>query len=150
MIVLDNYSKWGTCIILDDAGYSIIQDNEVANLRNGEGGFSEDDDILGIYIKGDKFYFFVNDKKYLADPSRIRCTNPYIDKEKRRFMVEMDEKIICDITYKPYIKPNCLAFGDDPNEFDFLGYLSDKLKDRQSIEKFITGINNLNSYYKGQ
>jgi hypothetical protein len=56
------------------------------------------------------------------------------------------DKTICDITYKPYISPLALPFGDDTDEFDFLSYLSKLLHDKNSIQNFITGINNLKKF----
>ena len=64
MILLDNYSKKNTFIKITAEGYSIIDANNINNIENGEGGFSEDGELLGLYIDDDKLYFQYNDKRY--------------------------------------------------------------------------------------
>lgn len=49
MIIMNNYSKVGTYIMLEISGYSIVEKNKVELVRQGVGGFSEDGQVVGIY-----------------------------------------------------------------------------------------------------
>jgi len=147
MIVLDNYSKKNTYIIITAEGYSIIDANMINSIENGEGGFSEDNELLGIYVEDDKLYFQYNDIKYQTKPDEIICTNERIKGDKRSFKVKIKDILVCDIVYKPYVNPLALILGDDEDEFDFLLHLSKLMKSEESILSFIKGINNLNNYY---
>lgn len=143
MIILNNYSKIGTYIILDANGYSIVGEDKVPFVRQGEGGFGENGELLGIYVENNKLFFLYANKRYEVDPNEILCTNKKLDTGMRDFEVTINDKKVCDILYKPYISPLALPFGDDEDEFDFLLYLSKLLHDKYSISKFITGMNNL-------
>lgn len=146
MIVLDNYSKKNTYITITKEGYSIIDANSINGIENGEGGFSEDNELLGIYVEGKKLYFQYNDKTYQTKPDEIICTNERLKGDKRSFKVKINDILVCDIIYKPYVNPLALIFGDE-DEFDFLLHLSKLMKSEESILNFIKGINNLNDYY---
>lgn len=143
MIILNNYSKAGTYIILEPSGYSIVEKNKIKLLRQGVGGFSEDGQLLGIYVDSDKFFFIHNEKKYEAIPDEIICINERTDDGKRNFKVKIMNKVVCNITYKPYISPFVLTFGDDEDEFDFLLYLSNLMLSKDSILSFIKGMRKL-------
>ena len=147
MIVLENYSRKNTYITITTEGYSVIDANSINGMENGEGGFSEDNELLGIYVVDDKLYFQYNDKKYQTKPDEIICTNERVKGDKRRFKVKLMDILVCDIIYKPYVNPLALIFGDDEDEFDFLLHLSKLMKSEESILNFIKGINNLNDYY---
>lgn len=147
MIVLDNYSKKNTYITITSEGYSMINANSIKSIENGKGGFSENGELLGLYIDNDKLYFQYNDKKYQTKPDEIICTNERLKGDKRNFKVKIKDVVVCNIIYKPYVNPLSLIFGDDEDEFDFLLHLSKLMKSEESILNFIKGINNLNSYY---
>ncbi len=147
MILLDNYSKKNTYINITPKGYSIIDTNNIDEIENGEGGFSEDGELLGLYVDEDKLYFQYNDKKYETKPDEINCTNEILKDGKRNFRVKIKNVLVCDIIYKPYISPFVLTFGDKEDEFDFLLYLTNLMGDKNSIFKFINGMNNLKQYY---
>ena len=147
MILLDNYSKINTYIKITTEGYSIINANNKNRIENGKGGFSEDGELLGLYIDDDKLYFQYNDKSYVTKPDEINCINEILDDGKRDFQVKIKDVLVCDIVYKPYVNPLALIFGDDEDEFDFLLYLSKLMKNKDSILNFIKGINNLKKYY---
>ena len=147
MIVLENYSRKNTYITITTEGYSVIDANSINGMENGEGGFSEDNELLGIYVVDDKLYFQYNDKKYQTKPDEIICTNERVKGDKRRFKVKIKDILVCDIIYKPYVNPLALIFGDDEDEFDFLLHLSKLMKSEESILNFIKGRNNLNDYY---
>jgi len=147
MIFLDNYSKKNTYINITPEGYSLVDANSINDIENGEGGFSEDGELLGLYIDDGKLYFQYNDKRYETKPDEINCTNEILDDGKRNFRIKIKEVLVCNIIYKPYISPFVLTFGDDEDEFDFLLYLSNLMADENSIKNFIKGINNLKQYY---
>lgn len=147
MIILDNYSKKSTCIVINDSGYTVYTEAEVKLTRHGEGGFSEEGELLGVYTCEEKFFFQYKDKRYEADPKSINCTNIYTNNKMRHFIVKVNDFVICDITYKPFIDPLIMIFGSEEDEFDFLLYLSKILKSEEAILDFIKGIQNLNKYY---
>lgn len=143
MIILDNYSKIDTYIVLESMGYKIVEEDKVQLVRQGVGGFSEDNELLGIYVETDKFFFLYKVKKYNVNPDEIICTNEMIGNGKRNFQVKIKDHIVCDIVYKPYISPYVLTFGDDEDEFDFLLYLSKLMESKESICNFIKAMNSL-------
>lgn len=147
MIFLDNYSKKNTYINIASEGYSIVDANSINEIENGEGGFSEDGELLGLYIDDGKLYFQYNNKSFETKPDEINCTNEILNDGKRNFRVKIKEALVCNIIYKPYISPFVLTFGDEEDEFDFLLYLSNIMADKNSIINFINGINNLKQYY---
>lgn len=147
MILLENYSKINTYINIKPHGYSIINAYSVNSIENGIGGFSEDNELLGIYVNDDKLYFQYNDNKYETNPDEIICTNERLEDGKRNFRVKIRAVLVCDITYEPYISPFVLTFGDDEDEFDFLLHLSNLMLDKNSILNFIKGMNNLKKRY---
>ena len=149
MILLDNYSKKNTYIKITTEGYFIIDANNINEIENGEGGFSEEGELLGLYIDDDKLYFQYNDKSYPTTPDKINCTNKILNDCKRKFQVKINDVLVCDIVYKPYVNPLALVLGDDEDEFDFLLHLSKVMENEDSILNFIKGINNLNKYYSG-
>lgn len=145
MIILENYSTIDTYIQIDNTEYTVV--NKKCDIRQGIGGFSENGELLGLYIDNDKLYFQYNDKKYQTKPNEIICTNERLKGDKRNFKVKIKDVVACNIIYKPYVNPLSLIFGDDEDEFDFLLHLSKLMKSEESILNFIKGINNLNSYY---
>lgn len=146
MIVLNNYTTNGTYIVLNDHGYYVIDKNKINNKRKGVGGFTEENELVGIYVENDKLFFIYKDMKFEASPDEILCTNKILDNGMRNFSVTIKGKIVCNIVYKPYISPLALPFGDDEDEFDFLLYLSKLLFDKNSINNFIEGMKNLQNY----
>ena len=146
MIVLDNYSEKNTYIIVTEEGYSIVDENSINGIENGEGGFDEDNELLGIYVENEKLYFQYKDKKHQTKPDEIICTNEWLKGNKRIFKVKIKDTLVCNIIYKPYVNPLALVFEDDEDEFDFLLHLSKLMKSKESISNFIKGINNLNNY----
>ena len=137
MIVLDNYTTIDEKILLDPSTFSVkIVDDSYAEESIGVGGFVEDA-FLGIYSKNDLLHFCYNGKIYSANSENIRCTNASVGKENRHFSLSFSGNIICDLRYERNLSP-VPAFGDDEMEFDFLLYLSDLLKSKDSIDRFIS------------
>ena len=93
MILLDNYSKINTFINITADGYCIIDAKNVEGIENGEGGFSEDGELLGLYINDDKLYFQYNNKSYETKPNEIKCTNEILMGGNRNFIVKINDNI---------------------------------------------------------
>jgi len=145
MIILRNYSEMGTFIRIENGAYSIGNVENINELRQGVGGFSEDGQLIGIYAQEDKLYFFQNDQTYETTPAELQCINKYISKLIRCFSVTIGNKKICEIVYEPFIDPGMIYYDADPEEFDVLLYLSRLLKDEESMQNFIAGMMRLNS-----
>jgi len=60
LIILRNYSKINTCIQIDKLRYTVVE--KTGDIRQGVGGFSEDGELLGLYIDDGKLYFRYNNK----------------------------------------------------------------------------------------
>ena len=88
MIVLDNDSKMGSFIIIKDDTHSVIEAKKVNLPIQGVGGFSEDKQLLGIYIDGDRLFFVNNTNIIETTPNNLKCTNKYISKLERKFIVK--------------------------------------------------------------
>lgn len=140
MILLTNYSQYNTFIQINEDNYNVIPGKKEGQTEDGIGGFSETNDLLGLYINEGKLYFQYNLNKYELSPSEIFCQIRNDDKGNCVFVVQSKKKEICKIIYKPYINPLGLAFGESPDEFDFLMCLRNILKDEDSINNFIKGI----------
>lgn len=91
-------------------GYSVIDADSIKSPENGQGGFSEDNELLGLYIDDNKLYFQYNNKKYETKPNEISCTNKRLKEGKRNFKVKIKGNLVCDIVYKPYVNPLALIF----------------------------------------
>ncbi len=50
-------------------------------------------------------------------------------------------KNLCDICYKPLIDPGMMYYDIDEEEYDVLLYISNLLKDKDVISKFILAMN---------
>ncbi|MDA2632297.1 hypothetical protein PDQ38_24305 [Bacillus cereus] len=59
MIIMNNYPEVGTYIMLETSGYSIVEKNKVQLVRQGVGGFSEDGQVVGVYVKNNKLFFSI-------------------------------------------------------------------------------------------
>lgn len=143
MIILDNYNRINTYIVIEGSKYKIVRQNELEVIEDGVGGFSEDEELLGVYVNQDKLYFVYENDKYETNADELICVRDRLKNGMCNFKVSIKDRLVCDITYKPYISPFVLTFGDDEDEFDFLLYLSNLLKSKDSILNFIKGMNNL-------
>ncbi|MBD8027872.1 hypothetical protein H9636_14560 [Ureibacillus sp. Re31] len=149
MIVMNNYSKTGTYIILEHSGYSIVEKNKVQLIRQGVGGFSEDGQVVGIYVIDNTLFFFYNGKSFETSIEDLICINSYVSKLKRCFSVTIGGQNICNIVYEPFIDPGMIYYDADPEEFDVLLYLSELLKDGDSIKRFMNGMEMIKKQNKG-
>ena len=146
MIVLDNYSKVDTYIIIDSKGYSVADKRANRMEEHGEGGFTKDKQLVGIYVEANKLFFQYNDKKYETSPEQIVFSNTILDKKNRHFQVKISNQVICDIIYEPFVDPLWMVLDGDEDEFDFLLYLSNMLKNKNDILNFIKAIPEINKY----
>lgn len=136
MIVLDNYTTVDEKILIDPNTFSVkIVDDSYAEEAIGVGGFAEDV-FVGVYIKKDLLHLCYDGKIYSADSDNIKCTNDPVGKDQRHFKISFSGNVVCDFRYERNLSP-IPAFGDDEEEFDFLLYLSNLLKSKDSIDKFI-------------
>lgn len=148
MIIMNNYSVAGTYIILETSGYSIVEKNKVQLVRQGVGGFSEDGQVVGIYVKDNKLYFFYNGQSFETSIDNLICINSYLSKLERCFSVIIRGRDICNIVYEPFIDPGMIYYDADPEEFDVLLYLSELLKNEHSIKRFMYGMEILKKQQK--
>jgi len=136
MIVLDNYTTIDEKILLDPKTLSVkTVDDSYAGEAIGVGGFAGDV-FFGVFTKNDLLHFCYDGKIYSDDSDSIKCTNVPVCKDNRHFKLFFSGNIVCDISYKRNLSP-IPAFGDDEEEFDFLLYLSNLLKSKDSIDRFI-------------
>lgn len=149
MIILENYPKINTRIIIENDTYSIQKADNVNKPIQGVGGFSEDGQFVGVFVDNNKLCFLFKKKVYQTTPSDLKCTNTYTTKSQRCFSVIIGNEKVCEIVYKPYIDPGMLYYNVDPEEFDVLLYLSRLLKDEETMQNFIKGMNNIREKYKG-
>lgn len=68
---------------------------------------------------------------------------------KRCFSVTIGGQNICNIVYVPFIHPGMIYYDADPKEFDVLLYLSELLKDEDSIKRFMNGMEMIKKQNKG-
>jgi len=113
---------------------------------HGEGGFTKDKQLVGIYVEANKLFFQYNDKKYETSPEQIVFSNTILDKKNRHFQVKISNQVICDIIYEPFVDPLWMVLDGDEDEFDFLLYLSNMLKNKNDILNFIKAIPEINKY----
>ena len=136
MIILDNYTTVDEKVLLDPSAFSVkIVDDSYAGEAIGVGGFVEDV-FFGVYTRNDLLHFCYDGKIHSADSNNIKCTNVPDSKDNRHFRLSLYGNVICDIRYERNLSP-IPAFGDDEEEFDFLLYLSNLLKSKDSIDRFI-------------
>ena len=140
MIYLKNYSEYNTFIRLDEDAYVVVDD---ADKIDGIGGFTETNEMLGFYIENDKFFFCYECNKYEVVLNEFSCVNEKNDDGKRKFKIIISDRIVCEITYEPYVNPIGLVFGEEDDEFDFLLFLSKYLQDEVSVTRFFEGLREL-------
>ena len=148
MIIMNNYSKKGTYIILESSGYSIVEKNKAQLVRQGVGGFSEDKELIGIYVQDNKLFFYYNGKSFEATIDNLICTNKYVTRSDRCFSVTIGGQKICTIVYEPFIDPGMIIYDADPKEFDVLLYLSEILENEDSMKRFMNGMEMLKKMSK--
>lgn len=147
MIILENYPKISTRIIIENGTYSVQKAEEISKPIQGVGGFSEDGQLIGVFVENGKLFFLYNKECYQTIPSDLKCSNIYIAKSQRCFSIIIRDKKVCEIVYSPYIDPGMVFYDADPEEFDVLLYLSGLLEDIETMQNFIKGMNNIKEKY---
>lgn len=152
MIILDNFSKKFTCIVVNPQTltYVVRPEEEVENIRHGEGGFSDENQLFALYTLADKIYFLCDNTVHEINPNDLTCKYTRLDKKSCEFLLKSQKEILCSVTYEPYINPQGWVFDEPLEEFDIILYLYHYLKNKKSLLKFIKGIENLNRYYQSQ
>lgn len=141
MITMRNYPKLGSYILIDNNNnYSIERAEDRKRTTQGVGGITEDGQIVGIYVKDKKLFFFYNGQSLEVPVNSLSCTNNYVSKLERCFSATINNQVICNIVYEPFIDPGMIYYDAEPDEFDVLLYLSGLLKNEDSIKNFITGM----------
>lgn len=148
MIVLDNFSKVNKYIIITKNEYKVVSEDDTDEIECGVGGITDSNNLLGVFYENDKIYFQYNENRYEFNINNIECTNEVSINKKRHFVVSIDKNIVCSIEYIPYINPIALPLGEEDDEFDLYAHIYNILKDKEHITKFVTGIKNLQSFYR--
>ena len=144
MAILGNHSKINTYIAVDKNGYSVINKNDVQNLkRQGAGGFYENE-FVGIFVENLKLYLCYNDKILPAQAIDIDCSNLVLSGGKRRFVLKLAGHRVCDILYDRVINP-FPVIEEDEEEYDALLYLSNLMESKDTIDRFINSMTLLNT-----
>ncbi|HEX9063318.1 MAG TPA: hypothetical protein VF941_24360, partial [Clostridia bacterium] len=100
MIILENYPKINTRIIIENDTYSIQKADNVNKPIQGVGGFSEDGQLVGVFVDNHKLCFLFKKKVYQTTPSDLKCTNTYTAKSQRCFCIIIGNEKVCEIVYK--------------------------------------------------
>lgn len=140
MVVLRSYFDAHKNIIINKNDYEIVETNKQEDSINGVGGLSDDDRLYGLYVEHGKL-FFVNDRDTYELPIKnLYCSNKYISKTDRLFVIKSNSENICEIQYHPLVDSGAMYYDVDEEEFDVLLYLSSLLKDDETINKFVEGM----------
>ncbi|WP_338554586.1 hypothetical protein [Paenibacillus sp. KS-LC4] len=142
MVILRNYSEYKKYTIWNGENYEIVEKETVNRQEQGISGFTEDETMVGVFVQDKDAFFLINNKEYQICKSNFECSNNYIDKKTRVFKFINQSDVICKITYEPYIDPGMVMYDSDPEEFDFLLFLSNNiLQSEESLANFITARN---------
>jgi len=119
-------------------------DKETANKsEQGISGFTETKNMVGVFVRNNNVFFLLDGNEYEICIHDFECSNIYIDKNTRKFKLISQSQLIYEIIYEPYIDPGMIIYDSDPEEFDFLLFLSNHiLKSKLSLENFIIARNN--------
>ncbi|CAM4410031.1 hypothetical protein BAMA_24695 [Bacillus manliponensis] len=140
VITLRNYSKLGSYIVINNSTYFITETKEGDTIVQGVGGFSENGQLVGVYVEDNTLFFLYNGQSFKEPIDDLICTNNYVSKLERCFRINIREQDICNIVYEPFIDPGMIHYDADPEEFDVLLYISGLLKGRDSMRNFIKGM----------
>lgn len=140
-VTLRNYSNYNQYILWNHHTYITIIKDKLDRPIQGIVGYTENKEIIGIYTKNSEVFFLNNEKEYKIDIPNFKCFNIYIDVNTRYFKIENCGVIIFESLYEPYIDPGVIIYDVDPEEFDFLLFLSNNiLSDKETLENFIISI----------
>jgi len=134
VIILRNYFDIDSKIVLHDNEYKI---ENINSIINGVGGITDNNILYGLYVYNKKLFFVINTKSYELNKNNINCSNKYITKTDRLFIILSSNQKVCEIQYEPVVDPGMMYYDIDEEEFDVLLYISSLLKDNETISKFV-------------
>ncbi|GKU77597.1 hypothetical protein [Paenibacillus sp. L3-i20] len=137
-VILRSYSEYKKQIIWNGSDTRIV--DVVVDIRPEQGiaGFTENKNMVGVFVRNNETFFLLDDKEYRIDQEKFICSNSYISNKTRQFKLANKNVVICDIIYEPYIDPGMLIYDADPEEFDILLYLSENiLKSKETLENYL-------------
>jgi hypothetical protein len=135
-VLLRNYSECNKYMIWNGYTYNTI--DKLDRSEQGIVGYTENKELVGIFIRNSEVFFLNNNKEYKIDATNFICSNPYIDKNTRHFKLENHNVTIYELIYEPYIDPGMLIYDADLEEFDFLLFINNNiLQNKETLENFI-------------
>ncbi|ANY65696.1 hypothetical protein BBD42_03875 [Paenibacillus sp. BIHB 4019] len=141
-IILRNYSEYKKYTIWSGSDYRIVDKEAVDRQEQGISGFAENEALVGVFVKKDDAFFLIDNKEYKICKSNFECSNIYIDKKTRKFQFINQNDLICEIIYEPYIDPGMVMYDSDPEEFDFLLFISNNiLQSKEALANFVVARN---------
>lgn len=140
MMILDNECKMGTYIVFDGTQYIIKDKIDGAQKIQGIGGITDDNKLVGMYLKEEQVYFLYDKEEFEMVPDKFSCENRYISTTEREFTVRINDKLICQIKYVPFIDPGMLWYDADIEEYDFLLRFYNMVKDEKGIQSIVKWI----------
>ncbi len=139
-IVLRNYSEYNQYMIWNGNIYEPIDKDKLEKSEQGIIGYTENKELVGIFVKKSEVYFLNNNIEIRIDKSNFKCSNSYIETT-RHFKLENQNSLVFESVYEPYIDPGMIIYDADPEEFDFLLFLSNNiLLNKESLENYILAI----------
>ena len=138
-IILRNYSEYQKYIIWEGSNYKTVdKDTVVAKKEHGICGFTENNDIVGVFARHHDAFFMIGKEEHKINQANFECSNIYIDKKTRQFKLINQNTLVCEIIYEPYIDPGISIYDSDPEEFDLLLFISNNiLQSQEALANFI-------------
>lgn len=137
-IILRNYLEYNQNMVWDGHVCISVSKDKITKPEQGIAGFTESKELIGVFIRESEVFFLYNNVEYQIDISNFKSINSYIDNLSRHFIFENRNAIIYETVYKPYIDPGISIYDSDPEEFDFLLFLSNNiLQSKESLKNYI-------------
>lgn len=130
-IILDNYSTIDNYIVIENLNY--ILTNENVEKTVGVGGFTENRELVALYVDDKDLFFLHEYKKIKLDVKNMECSNFYIDKNMTCFEIALSDEVIIKIVREPVVNANMLLVGEDAEEFDILLYFKNNFLENEHL-----------------
>ena len=143
MIILDNCAKCETFICVNDYNFKIVNAEDINGIWHGIGGIDVNGKVIGIYVQKGVLNLLYDNKKISLEEKEIVCCNEWLENKNKKFVISIQNIIIYEVEYKPYISPLALSFEEDDDEFDVYQSIFNILSNNNKIEGFIKGMNSL-------
>ncbi|TVX94898.1 hypothetical protein [Cohnella terricola] len=141
-VILSNYSLYKKYTLWNGSDYKIVDMDAVDGKVQGISGYTENKNMVGVFVKNNDVYFFLDNKEHRICIDSFECSNRYTDNKMRNFKLIDQGDLICEIIYEPYIDPGMIIYDSDPEEFDFLLFLSNNiLQSKETLSNFIIARN---------